>query len=104
MSNYCVTFRIAKKAVEGKSYSDRYDQLADGIHDGSAGYWSEPTSFILVGSNLDTESFAKKAIKGLSREEDMLFVFDPEDMSACYFGAIEHEEVLKSFFPRAKKL
>lgn len=34
----------------------------------------------------------------------MVFVFDPEDMSACYFGAVEHEDVLKSFFPKATKI
>jgi hypothetical protein len=34
----------------------------------------------------------------------MAFVFDPEDMSACYFGAVEDEAVLLSFFPNAKKL
>ncbi len=104
MSTYCVTFRIANKTVAGKTYSDRYSALTDNLHEGSDGYWSEPTSFILVGSTLDTNAFAKKAVKGLSDKEDMLFVFDPEDMSACYFGAVEREDVLKSFFPRAKKV
>jgi len=34
----------------------------------------------------------------------MAFIFDPEDMSACYFGAVDSEDVLLSFFPKAKKL
>lgn len=104
MATYCVAFRIADKIAGGKSYSDRYQQLTDILYDGRSGYWSELTSFILVQSELDTESFARKAASVLSRSHDMLFVLDPSDESACYFGAIEEQEVLISFFPRAKKL
>ncbi|RCK48888.1 hypothetical protein [Thalassospira profundimaris] len=104
MSTYCVTFRIASKTVNGKTYDDRYEKLIDNLHTGSNGFWAEPTSFILVGSSLDTNSFAKKIVEGLSRSDDMLFVFDPEDMSACYFGAVDGPDILKSFFPRAQEI
>ena len=101
---YCVSFRIAEKTVGGRTYSDRYNDLTDYLYDAGQGYWAEMTSFILVDVGLDTESFARKAAAHLSKKEDMLFVFDPQDMSACYFGAVTEEDVLKSFFPRAKKL
>ncbi len=68
------------------------------------GYWDETTSFILAESSLTTNDFAEKVCKGLSAEDDMVFVFDPADMSACYFGNVASVDVLKSFFPKAEKV
>ncbi len=104
MSTYCVTFRIADQVVSGKSYTDRYAAFTAAASKGCNGYWAEPTSFILVGSGEDTEAFARRLSGPLSAKHDMLFVFDPEDMSAAYYGAVEHERVLTSFFPEVKKL
>ena len=100
---YCVTFRIKNATVNGKTYQERYNSIAENANEGS-GFWAEPTSFMLVTSNLTTDQFALKVVKGLSREHDMAFIFDPQDMSACYFGAIDREDVLLSFFPNARKL
>lgn len=104
MSTYCVTFRIADKVVGGKSYADRYNKLVANVREGGAGYWEETTSFFLAESDLDTNSFAKKACRGLSANDDMLFLFDPSDMSSVYFGPLQHRDVLESFFPSLKKL
>lgn len=104
MATYAVTFRIADKTVGGKTYSDRYDQLMKNLREKDKGYWVETTSFVLVESSLSTDAFGAKAVRGLSKVDDLLFVFDPSDESACYFGAVEHADVLKSFFPKAKKL
>lgn len=68
------------------------------------GFWDETTSFILVESSLSTYEFGAKVCKGLSAQHDMVFIFDPDDSSACYFGAVAHAGVLKSFFPDLKKL
>jgi hypothetical protein len=104
MSNYCVTFRLANKTINGKSYDERRQMLIDNVRTVGMGYWDEPTSFFLAESSLHTEPFAAKACKGLSASEDLVFVFDPTDMSACYFGAVKHVDVLKSFFPNLKKV
>lgn len=65
---------------------------------------NSPTTFIrLVESNLDTYAFGARAAQGLAHE-DLVLVFDPEDMSACYFGPVEDEGVLRTFFKQAKKL
>lgn len=104
MSNYCVTFRIADKTVGGKKYDERRQTLVDNARKDNEGYWEETTSFLLVGSSLDTPSFTRKVCKGLSAADDLVVVFDPDDMSANYFGPLEHVEVLKSFFPRLQKL
>ena len=103
MSTYCVTFRIADKTVSGKSYDDRYRQFMKDVKDGG-GFWFDPTSFLLVESHRSTPDYAKKAVQALSEVHDMAFIFDPEDMSACYFGNVEDLKVLKSFFPGAKKV
>lgn len=68
------------------------------------GFWDETTSFIIVNSPLDTSAFATKACKGLSAVEDMVLVFDTSDMSASYFGNMKHLDVLRSFFPKLKKV
>ena len=104
MSTYCVTFRISEKTVGGKDYSERRTTLYGNVRTNELGYWEETTSFMLIESNLDTHAFAKKACNGLSAEYDMVFIFDPADMSAAYFGAVEHPEILKSFFPQLKKV
>lgn len=104
MYQYAITFRIANKTVGGKSYDDRYEQLLSNLREEGFGFWDETTSFALVESRLGTYELGKRASRGLSQRHDLLFLFDPEDMSACYFGAVEHEDVLLSFFPNAKKL
>ena len=100
-SNYSITFRIANKTINGKTYDDRRNLLVDNARAEQLGYWAEPTSFILVESALDTNEFSRRAVKGLAKEE---FIFDPSDMSACYFGDVQHVDVLLSFFPKAKKV
>ena len=101
--NYCVSFRIANKTVNGRSYEDRYKELVNAMHEG-LGYWEDTTSFFLVESSLNTPAIAKKGAGALSAVDDMLFVFDPKDMSACYFGNVAHLDVLKSFFPKLQKV
>ena len=103
-SNYCVTFRIANKTVGGKTYDERRLSLVENVRENGRGYWEDTTSFFLVESSLNTPTFAARASKGLSATDDMVVVFDPADMSACYFGAVRHADVLKSFFPRLQKL
>lgn len=103
MANYCITFRIANKTVAGKTYEERRQILIDNVYTES-GYWDEPTSFILAYSTLDTASFADMACKGLSKADDLLFIFDPEDRSAYYFGPVKETDVLHSFFPSLKKV
>lgn len=103
MATYCVSFRIANQTVGGETYQDRYDRLISNVHDGCDGFWAETTSFILVGSDLDTVSFATKASAGLSARHDTVLVFDPDDMSAAVFGKIERLDILESFFKVLQK-
>lgn len=104
MSNYCITFRIAHATVGGKSYDERRQTLLDNVRENGHGYWEETTSFVMAESALDTLAFGKRAIAGLSAKHDLVFIFDPSDMSAVYFGALEHFDILESFFPRLQKL
>jgi hypothetical protein len=104
MWSYCVTFRISDKTVGGQSYSDRYARIMDNARAEDAGFWAETTSFMLVESRLQTGDFSRRLAQGLSAAHDMVVVFDPEDMSACYFGAVENPDVLRGFIPGIKKL
>ncbi|QKV18684.1 hypothetical protein [Oricola thermophila] len=103
-STYCVTFRVADQTVNGKTYNERRQSIIDAVRKEDLGYWEETTSFFLAESNLDTTTFGKTASAGLSAKHDMLAAFDPSDMSLAYFGAIDHPDVLASFFKTAKKL
>lgn len=102
MANYSISFRISDKTIGGRTYDERRKSLVENANSGS-GYWEETTSFILVHSALSTEALTAKICKGLSAADDMVLVFDPQDMSACYFGALRHTDVLRSFFPKLKK-
>lgn len=101
---YCITFRIADQTVNGKTYDDRYSSVEENARTKGMGYWEETTSFILAESNLNTPDFTKKVASGLSEKHDTLVVFDPTDMSASYFGKVEAVDVLRSFFPKLKKV
>lgn len=103
---YLVTFRIADKTVAGQSYQDRYVALDKQLKARAKtdGIWYDTTSFFVVGSNENTYEFGNRLAAPLNEDHDMLFVFDPEDKSACYFGNIQAEDVLLSFFPKARKL
>lgn len=103
-STYCVTFRLANEAINGLTYEDRRQQLIANVKSNGMGFWDEPTSFMLVESDLDTYAFGSAAVRGLSSSKDLVFIFDPSDKSACYFGAIQYAPVLVSFFPSAKKI
>ena len=98
---YCVTFRIADKVVNGKSYSERYEAFMDDVRAEKGGFWAETTSFMFVESSLLTPDFSKRIVKNLSAQHDTVVVFDPEDMSACYFGQVDSSDVLTSFLPKA---
>lgn len=104
MATYCVTFRIAAKKAAGKTYDERYDQLMANAQAHKEGFWAETTSFMLVGSSAHTEPFTKSLAEGLSATDDLLVVFDPGDHSACYFGDLANDPVLRSFFPLLKKV
>jgi len=103
MFTYCVTFRIADRTVNGKTYAERREMLIENARKEKGGFWEETTSFLLVESSLTTPEFAKRTCTDLSLEHDLVLVFDPSDMSASYYGALEHLDVLKSFFPALKK-
>ena len=104
MSTYNVTCRLANKTFGGKTYDERRQVLIANIRTNELGYWDEPTSFFLAESNLSTDAFAAKACKGLSASDDLVFIFDSSDMSACYFGPVKEVAVLQSIFPKAKKV
>jgi len=101
---YVVSFRIADKTIDGKTYQNRYDTLVENLAYRCDGFWFDTTSFYLVGSSENTSAFARRVVRGLSSKHDMLFAFDPEDMSACCFGAFQSEDVLESFFPRLERV
>lgn len=97
LCKYCISFRIADKTVNGKTYEDRWQSIMSAVR-GTNGFWDGTTSFVMAESTLNTKAFAETASAGLSAAHDQLIVFDPGDMSMAYFGAVVHPHVLGSFF------
>lgn len=104
MSTYFVAIRIANKTVNGDTYDERRQSVINNIYDEGQGYWDEMTSLFILNSDLSTSALARQAASGLSEDDDLLIVFDPEDMSLAYFGPFEHPLVLTSFFKGARKV
>jgi hypothetical protein len=97
---YCISFRIADRTVNGRTYDERRQSLIAAVR-GNNGFWDGTTSLLLVESTLDTNALTKRASAGLSAEYDQLVVFDPGDMSMGHFGKVPNLDVLKSFFRHA---
>jgi hypothetical protein len=104
MATYAITFRIGNVTVNGKTYDERRAALVDSARTEGMGYWDETTSFFMVESLKSTDALGRAVSASLSAKHDMVVVFDPADMSACYFGAVKYEEVLRSFFAKPIKL
>ncbi|MBP2446373.1 hypothetical protein [Rhizobium leguminosarum] len=98
MASYCISFRIANQTVKGRTYDERRQSLIDAAAYAKSGFWDSTTSFILAESPLDTNKFAHSVCAELSPDHDMAVIFDPGDMSMRYFGKVNSEEVLRSFF------
>ncbi|MCA1366474.1 hypothetical protein I6F15_03515 [Bradyrhizobium sp. BRP14] len=101
LCTYCISFRIAEKTVDGKTYEERRQSVMEAVR-GTNGFWDSTTSFVLTESTLDTNALAKKASAALSAKDDQLIVFDPGDMSVAHFGPVSAPDVLTSFFRYAK--
>ncbi len=97
LSTYFVTFRIAPITINGIRPEDRYRSVIERAR-GQGSFWEESLSFIMTQSTLLTPEFGAHVSADLSRAHDVLIAFDPTDMSMCYFGPIEQEHALKSFF------
>ncbi|BCH60404.1 hypothetical protein RvVAR0630_30280 [Agrobacterium vitis] len=104
MAYYCISFRIADQTAVGRSYDQRRKGLMEAAHAQKKGLWDSTTSFILAESTFDTVNFAKSVCADLSPQHDMAVVFDPSDMSMCYFGQVNEADILKSFFRVSQKI
>lgn len=104
MANHFLSFRIADKTVNGKSYAERRQGMIDAVITKGHGFWDGTTSLIMVESPLDTSTFAARAGASLSKNDDMLIAFDPSDLSMAYLGAVGDEDILKSFFKISKRI
>ncbi len=96
-STYFVSFRIAPLTIAGLRPEDRHRSVIERAR-GQAAFWGESLSFFMTQSTMLTPEFGAHVTADLSRTHDILVAFDPGDMSLCYFGPIEQEHALKSFF------
>jgi hypothetical protein len=100
MANYWVSIRIKNDA----GYTDRYNGFVEALKLAKkSGFWSEPTSFWFIESNLEIDGFMTILSEPLAANKDILVVRKIAVDEARYFGAIEHVDVLVSFMPSAKK-
>ncbi|MBO6724188.1 MAG: hypothetical protein JJ911_00820 [Rhizobiaceae bacterium] len=98
--SYWVTIRIKNDAT----YDDRYEGFVEALKEAKRkGFWSEPTSFWLVESDLGIDNFMATITAPLDSGTDLVVVRRIAHDEARYFGAVRHPEVLESFIPSAQK-
>lgn len=86
MAIYWISFRIAKREVNNRSYQQRHDGLEAAIEDVSTNYWKETTSFIVFETESDFNALAR-AIKGeISLEHDLFLIRRMDQKSAYICG------------------
>lgn len=100
MKTYWITFRIADKAVSGRSYSDRYDALVNAVHEHSATHWwAEPTSFWLVNSSSSQGQIASSIKRAIAPSEDLALIGMIDYKGLVLVGNAEKLEDIQSLAP-----
>lgn len=104
MHIYIVSFGIAECEVSGAGCDERRELLMDMLAFESPTFWSETTSFCIAKSEQSTDAFGIYLAAALSPEHDALFILDPADQSAAFFGNVQDPALLQSFFPDLHRL
>jgi hypothetical protein len=93
MSSYWVTFRIADRVVNGRTYDVRYEALKDAIKRHASKWWLEPTSFIAFSSANDIGAISAACKAAIVPQYDMFLIRKMDEKSAIICGANEDRDI-----------
>lgn len=86
MAIYWISFRIADRVADRKSYQQRYAGLESAIKDMSTRYWKETTSFIIFETDTGYRAAAQRFKREISPEFDLFLLRYMENKRAIICG------------------
>lgn len=100
---YWITFDLKYDTTNKGTYSERYEALMAALHSVNDGWWAQPTSFIVFGSETSRSAIVQKIKTAIDASTDIVVlgmvgykVFD------C-IGAVKDLEALRTMVSFAKK-
>lgn len=103
MNSIAISFRIADKTINGRTYDERYEALIEavrGIIEGK--HWDQSTAFILVQTNMTTERVCDTCCKALEPSHDLVLVMSVTH-KAAYIGGKNDDNDIYSIIEFLKK-
>lgn len=96
MEVFWITFRIKADTT----YDTRYKDLVEAVHKHAVeGWWSEPTSFWLVGSNSSRAQIAASIKAAISTTKDLAVIGSMAHTGATLIGSADDLPTLKLLVP-----
>jgi hypothetical protein len=97
MEVFWITFRIKSDST----YDDRYTALVNAVHVHAVeGWWSEPTSFWLVGSNSSRAQIAASIKAAIAPSKDLALIGSMAHTGATLIGKADDLATLKLLEPK----
>ena len=93
MTSYWITFRIANRTVNGKTYDARYEALREAIRLRSSKWWLKPTSYIAFASQDEIDVLAKACKAAIAPEYDMFLMRKMDEKNAIICGANDDRDI-----------
>ncbi len=100
MATLWITFRLKEGVVAGRDYNKRYEALIEAVKKHRVGgWWFEPTSFWLIGTNSTKAAVAASIKAAIAPSEDMALVGSMDTTGAVVVGKVDKLADLKALVP-----
>lgn len=95
MNTFAITFRIADKKADGKTYDERYNALVDKVNSLSKRWWVEPSSFFLIETDLEADALCSKIKATIAEDADVALILSTTHKIASVCGKVEDDDLYK---------
>ena len=95
MAVYWITFRIAEKTINQRSYEERYEALQAAILGRAGTCWSEPTSFVAFDSPQSIDQIATACKAAIAPSADLFLIRQMDTKAARICGANADRDIFK---------
>ena len=97
MAVFWISFRIADKTVNGKTYNQRRDGLETAIGSVSSAWWKETTSFIVFETRQTLETVARTIKREIAPACDLFLIRRMDAKAAIICGNNDEPEIYDLF-------
>jgi len=95
MTVYWITFRIAEKTINQRSYEERYEALQAAILGPAGTYWSEPTSFVAFDSPQSIDQISSACKAAIAPSVDLFLIRQMDSRVARICGANADKDIFR---------